>query len=1157
MSDLKRLKRQRDGYQNQLEAYFIFVSNLPESFNELDEENLVLIREKTKQARRVFDLYYESQNDVQCNIPSTQVNDERNDRNIFIDKFDLHIAKVIARTDTLEKLQKTTSQIEQSHRQTSSNNNNTIDMTSLAKLPRINIAPFDGSPDKWLEFKDIFTSLIHDDARIPNIQKFFHLKGVLKGEASNVLQSITMTNENYNAAFQTLIDRYDNYDLIKQGHVKAIFELPNITRESASSLRNLIDSISKNLRCLESLKEPVQQWDTLLIYIVTSKLDSITRKEWEIKKKQLKAVNFKELTEFIKSRWEILESINISRISHDKEIKPISKFKLQSHFSGSSTVSCVICSQSHMIYDCPQFRSMSPRQRRVVTSQNKMCFNCLKWGHFSKNCRLSTRCKKCNGRHSTFLHISENINSNQQDKEVIDNNSQEIIRKPQGTLESQQNSIEISNAAEASVSCHTRMAGKVLLSTALIGVFDSSGVVHRIRALLDSGSQTSIITKEIANKLKLNIRKENIQICGIGRMTSNAMETTNCLIESSMKDFQVQLNCIIMENITSNVPQASFSPFNLPSHIQLADPTYNVSSKIDILLGADVFWSIIKPEVYNLSKNGPNLQQTKLGWIVTGRLPYANYHNTIHTHVLQENNLEQLIQRFWSIDTNCNDVPQLTKEEKACEEHFKQTMCKAQDGRFMVKVPFKSEIKVGNSKDIAKQRFLSVEKRLNSNRNFKEYYIKFMQDYINLGHMLEISENQADQFNSVYLPHHGVLRETSSTTKLRVVFDASCKTTNGYSLNDFQYKGPVVQDELFSILIRFRKHKYVLTADIEKMYRQILLQPSDRKYHQILWRENNEDRIKTYQLNTVTYGTTSAPFLATRCLKEIALENQSNYPAEAQIIAHDFYVDDLITGHENIEKLKQYKSTIHSICKRYGFILRKYRSNDMNLCEVFESKEAIQFSETDNKYSKTLGIEWNAIKDTLHYSQPEEIKNFIEADKITKRQMLSKIAQIYDPLGLIAPIVLQAKLLMQQLWTLKCNWDDVVPEELAKQWMQFTDDIKDLSQVKIDRHIKFTSQASGELHGFADASEKAYGSCIYLKMKVGSETHINLICAKSKIAPLKQQSLPRLELMAALLLAQLMHKIKSTFENFKIIYWSDSKIVIDWIHSSSRKNICC
>ena len=222
------------------------------------------------------------------------------------------------------------------------------------------------------------------------------------------------------------------------------------------------------------------------------------------------------------------------------------------------------------------------------------------------------------------------------------------------------------------------------------------------------------------------------------------------------------------------------------------------------------------------------------------------------------------------MDDFSTEVKRLTPEETYCETYFQQTLQKASDGKFIVRLPYSGDVsELGESHDVAMRRFLSLEKRLARDSVIQKSYVDFMKEYEQLGHMKEVEPKHVPK-QHYFIPHHCVLKPENTTTKLRVVFDASAKSSSGKSLNDILHAGPVVQNDLFSILLRFRMHKYVFTADIEKMYRQVWINPNDQFHQLIIWRNNQSEKIKYFRLKTVTYGTTSAPFLATKCLNHLA-----------------------------------------------------------------------------------------------------------------------------------------------------------------------------------------------------------------------------------------------------------------------------------------------
>ncbi|XP_046810810.1 uncharacterized protein LOC124420759 [Lucilia cuprina] len=432
-----------------------------------------------------------------------------------------------------------------------------------------------------------------------------------------------------------------------------------------------------------------------------------------------------------------------------------------------------------------------------------------------------------------------------------------------------------------------------------------------------------------------------------------------------------------------------------------------------------------------------------------------------------------------------------------------------------------------------------MEKKFNSNPKLNEQYIQFMEEYERLGHM-KLTTNNSGKY---YLPHQAVIRENSLTTKLRVVFDASAKTTNGKSLNDVMYTGPRLQKDIFDIILKWRLWRYVMMADVEKMYRQVRVAEEDQKYQHILWRKNNNELIKEYKLTTITYGTASAPFLAVRALFYIA--DTCPIPEIKNIIKEDFYMDDLITGADTIKQCKYIQHSVLNHLASYGFKLRKWLSNEKQITEDVCSSIMIQIK--DDESIKTLGLQWDPVLDNFKFGI-----NFSNNDKITKRHVLSEVAKIFDPLGWLSPVTVLAKLFIQKLWLLQNKWDEVIPDELNNEWQVFKNNISSLQEIRVPRWVQLTTKSRFELHGFADASEKAYAAVIYIK----KENSVTLLTAKTKVNPIKnRKTLPKLELCAAHLLAKLLQKVSNIVKGQHTIYaWSDSTITLAWVKNKTKIN---
>ncbi|XP_053686383.1 uncharacterized protein LOC128735927 [Sabethes cyaneus] len=319
-----------------------------------------------------------------------------------------------------------------------------------------------------------------------------------------------------------------------------------------------------------------------------------------------------------------------------------------------------------------------------------------------------------------------------------------------------------------------------------------------------------------------------------------------------------------------------------------------------------------------------------------------------------------------------------------------------------------------------------------------------------------------------------------------------------------------------------------MTADIEKMYRQIMVHQDDRQFQQILWRNDASEPLKAFQLNTITYGTSCAPFLATRVLNQLADDDGKEYPLASQAVKRDFYDDDLLTGANSIEDMKEIARQLIELLDGAGFSLRKWSSNDTACIidipeEHWERQPQLELDRSPS--IKTLGLLWFPTADVFGFNIPQ----LSTIEKVTKRVVLSEISQLFDPLGLVGPIVISAKMFIQRLWLEDLQWDDELPEELRSWWLSFRVSIDVLQEIRVPRWVLGTGIIDYQLHCFVDASEKGYGAWLYV---VASDSNgpkfSNLLIAKSRVSPKSGETMPRLELCAARLGCQLIDTILQT-----------------------------
>ncbi|GBN83272.1 hypothetical protein AVEN_96289-1 [Araneus ventricosus] len=354
-------------------------------------------------------------------------------------------------------------------------------------------------------------------------------------------------------------------------------------------------------------------------------------------------------------------------------------------------------------------------------------------------------------------------------------------------------------------------------------------------------------------------------------------------------------------------------------------------------------------------------------------------------------------------------------------------------------MPLKSEFPetmLGNSKMIATKRLDQLWIRLERDPTMKALYSDFLNEYRSLHHMEEVKED-TDLDAGYYLPHHGILRPDNKTTKLRVVFNASSKTSSGYSLNDLLYEGGVLQEDIFLILIRFRKRIYAFTADIKQMFKMIKLNESQTRLQKILWKNRKSSLTKVYELRTVTYGTVSAPYLATKVLQQLALDEEKNFPLTSKVLLQDFYMDDCLSGSSEFTEFETIQSELRQLLQRGEMALHKW-------CSSYSPTTAQELPHdrlSEEIQVKTLGMIWNSVSDTFTYKANVNINH-----NYTKEDVLSQIARIYDPVGLLGPVISKAKIFMQQLWLLKLDWYEILPPDISQQWENFIKTLPDLEK---------------------------------------------------------------------------------------------------------------
>ncbi|XP_055605396.1 uncharacterized protein LOC129753588 [Uranotaenia lowii] len=1051
------------------------------------------------------------------------------------------------------------------------------------RLPQIKLQTFNGDIEDWLGFRDLFTSLIHCKPDLCEVEKFHYLKGCLEGEPKTLIDSLQITQANYTIAWNILLKRYNNSKQLKKRQIQALFSLPHLVKESIADLHALLEGFEKNVQILDQVVQPENYKELLLVHLLSTRLDSVTRRGWEELSASKETDTLGDLTEFIRRRIAVLEALPCKALelkggyqqtagqkqkpyvrvshnaSHQQQQYQQQQYPQQQCQQQQKPGACIVCKrEQHGVHQCQKFKRSTVSERVNLLRTHGLCRNCLRTGHQARNCPSKFSCKQCSGRHHSLVCFRSENNSNGQ---VSANASRNDSLSDDQEAESSTRVANMAAPIGSSVNSASQFRSRVLLATAVVIIEDDMGNQLPARALLDSGSESNFMTQRLSQRITVSRNKVDVSILGIGQVATKVKQKVSAVVKSRTSEYARELSFLVLHKVTATLPTADVNTdgWNIPKGISLADPAFFQSNSVDLVLGIECFFEFFETgRRISLGANLPALNESVFGWIVCGGVSQPDSSLRVSCNVSANETLDMLVSRFWESE-EIGSKRNYSPEENLCEEIFEQTVQRSSSGRYSVALPTKKVAvsRLGGSRDIAYRRLLGTERRFARDTELKRQYMEFMEEYHQLGHMRKVPAENIGNFRRCFLPHHPVIKEASTTTKVRVVFDASCKTSSGVSLNDVLMTRPVVQDDLRSIIMRCRTKAIMLVADVEKMFRQIEIQPEDRPLQCVLWRNNPNEEVGVYELNTVTYGTKPAPFLATRTLQQLTSDEAARFPLAARAMADDTYMDDVITGVYNLEEAIELRKQLEQITESGGFRLRKFACNRSEVLQgIPEDNLAIPgFVDLDPDPSvQTLGLTWLPGSDTFmfQFNLPQ-----IEDFNLTKRNVLSVIAMLFDPLGLIGATITMAKIYMQQLWTLqnsegnRLDWDEQLPSTVGERWRKFHEELSWLNTIRIERCVILPNPIELELHCFSDASEKAFGGCIYLRSR---DSHglvwTRLVSSKSKVAPLKCQSIARLELSGALLVAEQYEKVKDSLKiSAKAFFWTDSTCVLRWLQA--------
>nr|XP_055047823.1 uncharacterized protein LOC129433267 [Misgurnus anguillicaudatus] len=691
-------------------------------------------------------------------------------------------------------------------------------------------------------------------------------------------------------------------------------------------------------------------------------------------------------------------------------------------------------------------------------------------------------------------------------------------------------------------------------------------------AILDDGSERTIILPTAVNYLDLEtvveslalrtIRQEVVEIQGASVSFELSTSVDPNIRHKIHTAFTAQELNLAKQSCPVDMLKAKFK------HLRDIPITAYKDVQPLLLIGSD-YPELITPisPVCMGSLGSPVAVNTNLGWAIQGPATFLDQPSEftcLNTSLLcsPTQDLYQHVEKLWQVDIlpfqTLKDSTRSKQDKNALKVLETKTKRVEVDGVYRYATPLlrMKEAKVLNTGPESVMALLrATERRLQQNTELAEVYNNEIQKLENAGYAVKLTPEEAKATKeSWFIPHHLV----HHNSKARVVFNCSYQYQQ-VSLNDQLLPGPTLGPSLLGVLLRFRQYPVAISGDIRAMFHQVRLLPEDQPLLRFLWRNLERERSPDiYEWRVLPFGTTCSPCCAIYALQHHVINHHETNEEVADSVLHSFYVDNCLQSFPTIDQAKQLVDKMRQLLSNGGFEIRQWASNCPEVIEHLptearsESCELWLSAHKTDPQESTLGLSWHCTSDSLSYKSKE-----LSPEEPTMRNIYRVLASQYDPLGYILPYTTQAKILVQALWTKKRGWDDIIEDEMLKKWQDWTGELRFLPKLSMPRcYFPLSPNSDGgfvELHVFCDASERAYGSVAYLRLQHDEEIQTSFVMARSRVAPKRQLSIPRLELCAALTGAQLakllLTEIAIPIQN--TVLWTDSTTVLTWIKSES------
>ncbi|XP_065095799.1 uncharacterized protein LOC135717600 [Ochlerotatus camptorhynchus] len=1040
---------------------------------------------------------------------------------------------------------------------------------------------FSGEPDEW----PLFFATYENTTNLCGLsaeENMARLQKCLRGKALEAVKCQLLQPANLNQVLSTLRMLFGRPEIIVHSLLQKINTLPAPKAERLGTLVDFALAVRNMVATVKACELEEHLCNLTLLHNLVDRLPPMIRLNWATHRQSLRSVTLLEFSEWLYKLAEAASTVTMPQFSGSFDNKTRRERKndgfLNAHTetvpkANQSNVDsgCVICNGNCLAVEkCKQFVAMDLSARWAALREHKLCRSCLE-SHRGP-CKSGKSCGKngCQYKHHRMMH------NDAKDKSIASSSSSSAPT----TSTSQQ--VSASSSRETR-SCNThRGESRAVLFQYVPVTLYNDGIKVQTYAFLDSGSSLTLMEEGLAKEL--NLRGESHPLClhwtadtcryedDAMRVSLNISGTYNGCPQNNLtdvytvKELKLPSQSLSVRKLSEEYPHLEGLPI---------ESYCNVQPKI--LIGMNNVRVVHSLDSREGKPNEPVAVKTRLGWTIYGTCSSENgpasntalysYHTCFHSHE-SDDFLHETVKSYFMLDSLGIRAPQnqlLSKEDERALVKLRDSTT-FQNGRYQVGLLWKyDDVRLPNNRSMALRRHYCLVKRMEREPQLAETLRAKMADYVSKGYVRKLTpeESQRTGDRTWYLPIFPVFNP-NKPGKVRIVFDAAA-SFGGVSLNAVLMKGPDQLNALPPVLYKFRERLIGLGGDVAEMFHQMLMNPQDEDSQRIVWCASDETTEPCdYVMQVVTFGATCSPSTALFVLNENAARFESEYPVAADAIHRRHYVDDMLTSVDTEEEAIKLANDVRYIHQQGGFLMRNWVSNSTKVLEALgentQPEKSMEMS-ADPAMEKVLGMWWSTTKDVFRYKLcTERNKDLLTGIKHpTKRDMLRTLMAIYDPLGLIAHYLMFLKILLQEVWRAKTAWDEEIGEKELEKWHTWLRTLPELELVEIPRCYyqadSSINEARIELHTFVDASELGYAAVSYFRIERNGHVHCALIGSKTRVAPLKFVSIPRLELQAAVIGSRLAKSIGAghSIKVDRRYFWTDARDVMCWLQSDHRR----